>query len=641
MTSGSLNILLVSESETLFSEVQACLQNDSSPSLLTHVRSLSELSAHCARFPFEIVLLDGNSTGLPVKNILECALHFNFKCQTYLICQALDEESIAEALHLGATSFIMRDNLHCLPERLHLQQPLHTTGASHVPYPMNAHQILNAFLNESTDSIWVKNKHAKYLLINPAGARFLGKPIDQIIGKTDHDVFPPDTAQKVIKSDQAIIASGTTQTIEDLLMTLDGVNRTFQAVKGVFRDEQGEIQGVIGTVRDISYRKQAEEALRLSEQRFRLLVEGVKDHAFYMLDPQGYVTTWNIGAQRLQGYLTEEIIGKHFSCFYHSDEQGIPYPNKALELAIKLGSYEEETWYLRKGGVRYWADSIITPLYGEEQCLLGFSCVVRDMSHRRKAEDELRYYAAKLEQSNRDLEQFAFIASHDLQAPLRKIKIFAEMLQELAGEEGRDTAKRLQGAVIKMQQFISDLLTLSRINRRGNPFRMVPLSQIVASTLDDLELSIRDEQARIELGTLGTVYGDEAQLTQLFANLLSNSLKFKQANIPPTIKIKGEKLLNGFYQVTVQDNGIGFKEQYLERIFRPFERLHGESQFSGTGMGLAICQKIMERHGGQITAVSQEGAGATFILYLPTQPQGTTQITSHFAPEGSAISLHS
>jgi PAS domain S-box-containing protein len=235
-----------------------------------------------------------------------------------------------------------------------------------------------------------------------------------------------------------------------------------------------------------------------------------------------------------------------------------------------------------------------------------------------KARTELENYAKKLEISNRELEQFATIASHDLQEPLRKVRIFSQMMASHCNEEGRIYIDRVQNATSRMQNLISDLLVLSRINRKGNPFQHTSLSHCVQNTLDDLEVMIQELQPEIIVESLIEIEADAKQIEQLFLNLIGNALKFQRAGETPKIHIAGKILSDKMYEITVQDNGIGFDEQYRERIFEPFERLNGSNgQYPGTGMGLAIARKIVERHGGSIEAQSQSGQGATFIIRLP------------------------
>lgn len=241
----------------------------------------------------------------------------------------------------------------------------------------------------------------------------------------------------------------------------------------------------------------------------------------------------------------------------------------------------------------------------------------------------------ELTRSNEELQQFAFIASHDLQEPLRKIKTFGERLQITCGdslsEQGLDYLQRMQNATLRMQTLIAGLLTLSRITTRGQPFVTVNLAQIAQEVLSDLEVRIQQTGGKIEVRELPIITADPLQMRQLLQNLIGNALKFHHQNQPPIIKIYSQALNNHLddlsvsnpcYQIIIEDNGIGFAEKYLDRIFNVFQRLHSRSEYEGTGIGLAICRKITERHHGNITAQSQPGQGAKFIITLP--------INSHF-----------
>lgn len=255
-------------------------------------------------------------------------------------------------------------------------------------------------------------------------------------------------------------------------------------------------------------------------------------------------------------------------------------------------------------------------------------------TERDKAEAAMREYANELMRSNRDLQDFANIASHDLQEPLRKIQTFSDLLQERyqaeLDERGRAYIQRITDSAQRMQALILDLLIYSRVTSRGQPFERVDLNQSVRSVLNDLELQIEETQARIDRGHLPTIEADATQMRQLLQNLLSNALKFRNNGEPPRIKIsarvydevparqRSDRPVQ-CCELKVADNGIGFEQRYLDRIFQPFQRLHPRSEYQGTGMGLAICRKIVERHGGSITAQSRPGEGATFIVRLPVQ----------------------
>jgi signal transduction histidine kinase len=265
----------------------------------------------------------------------------------------------------------------------------------------------------------------------------------------------------------------------------------------------------------------------------------------------------------------------------------------------------------------------------------------REITERVQAETALQTYAKKLERSNRELQDFAYIASHDMQEPLRKVQAFSDRLQAKYGQtlddRGRDYLERMQRAAGRMQTLITDLLTYSRVTTKARPFVPVDLARIVHEVLSDLEKRIEQVGGRVEVGDLLTIDADPPQMGQLLQNLIGNALKFHRQDLAPVVRIHaqllnsqapqpaGDTASDGFCQITVQDNGIGFDEKYLDRIFQVFQRLHGRGTYEGTGTGLAICRKIVERHDGSITAESKPGEGATFIVTLPVrQPKGET-----------------
>jgi signal transduction histidine kinase len=239
---------------------------------------------------------------------------------------------------------------------------------------------------------------------------------------------------------------------------------------------------------------------------------------------------------------------------------------------------------------------------------------------------ELLRKHAELERSNRELQDFASVASHDLQEPLRKVRAFGDRLSAKYGaeltEQGRDYLARMQDAAARMQTLINDLLTFSRVTTRAQPFVAVDLTALVGQVLTDLEVRIQQSEARVQVDELPTIDGDPLQLRQLFQNLLSNALKFQQPDVAPVVHVYAEDVDEGTVRICVRDNGIGFDEKYLDRIFTIFQRLHGRVEYEGTGIGLAVCRKIVDRHGGTISARSAPGAGATFLVTLPrSQPE--------------------
>jgi signal transduction histidine kinase len=239
---------------------------------------------------------------------------------------------------------------------------------------------------------------------------------------------------------------------------------------------------------------------------------------------------------------------------------------------------------------------------------------------------EIERINRELARSNRELENFASVASHDLQEPLRKISAFGDRLVSHCGDsldaKARDYLERMQSAAARMQTLIQDLLAYSRVTTRAQPFVPVPLADVAREVLSDLELRIEKTGARVELRELPAIEADPLQMRQLFQNLLSNALKFQRPEIPPEIRVEGRldpPAAPAFCQIRVEDNGIGFEEKYLDRLFKPFQRLHSHTAYEGTGIGLAICEKIVQRHGGSITAKSALGQGACFLVTLPVR----------------------
>ncbi len=252
----------------------------------------------------------------------------------------------------------------------------------------------------------------------------------------------------------------------------------------------------------------------------------------------------------------------------------------------------------------------------------------------RERTTELNSMNAELERSNRELQDFAFVASHDLQEPLRKIQAFGDRLRTVQGEKfderGRDYLERMQNAANRMHTLINDLLTFSRVTTKAQPFSKTDLNTIVRDVMLDLEVAVQNAGAKVAVGKLPVIEADPVQMRQLFQNLVSNSLKFRKEDLSPDISIAAEPATDvhitpapaeptDYWKISVKDNGIGFDEKYLDRIFTPFQRLHGRNEYEGTGIGLAVCRKIVERHGGILTAESAPDMGSTFFIFLPAE----------------------
>jgi len=367
------------------------------------------------------------------------------------------------------------------------------------------------------------------------------------------------------------------------------------------------------------------EDLQISEERHHRMIEEVQDYAIILLDKTGTVLNWNRGAEKIKGYTANEIIGKSFTIFYPQEDRKNNVPQKILQEAVQNNRASHEGWRIRKDGTKFWGSTVITALHNNENELIGFSKVTRDLTERKMAEETLKEYTERLEHNNQELEQFAYVASHDLKEPLRKIITFGNMLESSArdtlDEKSKDYISRMQNSATRMMNLIEDLLVFSRVSRPTEGFELVDLNAVVSRVLSDLEVTIHSKNARVEVGKLPLIQGRKSQLGQLFQNLISNAVKFNDKE-QPVISINASTVElsdrpGKLARIEITDNGIGFEDIYSTRIFEIFQRLHGKTEYPGTGIGLSICKKIVEAHGGTISATGQVGKGATFTILFP------------------------
>ena len=382
---------------------------------------------------------------------------------------------------------------------------------------------------------------------------------------------------------------------------------------------------------EIIERKRVEATLRASEERFRILVENVKDYAIVGLDPRGRILTWNAGAEAINGYRAEEIVGQHFSRFYPQEEIDRGWPDEELATAAAEGRVEDEGWRIRKDGSRFWANVTITALRDASGELFGFSKVSRDLTERKHAEEklaasneQLQRTNRELEAANKELEAFSYSVSHDLRAPLRAIDGFSQILLEeysaALPAEAHEYLRDVRTNTQYMGQLVDDLLALARLGRQ--PLNMQPTEPeaIVRRCLDELLRESRERRVEIVMGELPPCSADPGLLKQVWMNLLSNALKYTSRRELARVEIGGEQSKStGRPTYFVKDNGIGFDMRLADKLFGVFQRLHTAEEFEGTGVGLAIVQRIIQRHGGRVWAVGQPGRGATFSFTLPNE----------------------
>lgn len=398
-------------------------------------------------------------------------------------------------------------------------------------------------------------------------------------------------------------------------------------------NEQNKHIGFSKVTRDLTERKENEETLRQSEERYRSLVGQVTDYGIFMLDEKGRIISWNEGARRINGYEESEIIGKYFSIFYPEEDVLNGKPAYELKVARSEGKYEEEGWRVRKNGSLFWASVVITAVYNNNGIHIGFSKVTRDLTERKESEkalresyaryrmlsDELKLTNMELSYANEELEQFTSIVSHDLQEPIRSIKSFLTLIDMKLNDEQSSDLKTYIGKAItssnRMRELIQNLLHYSQLSKGELMEEEVNVNDLLNEAIQNVRTSIENSGATISIETdVENIKGDRVQLVQLVQNLLSNALKFTNGQQPKiNIQCKQE---DNHIKFSISDNGIGIAETDLNKVFEIFRRLHNPKQYPGTGIGLAIAKKIVDRHRGKIWPESKPGQGTTFYFTL-------------------------
>lgn len=452
---------------------------------------------------------------------------------------------------------------------------------------------------------------------------------------------------------------------EILIGRPDGSIRSVSPHPQPMFDENGGLTGAVNMLIDITNLKQTEVALRESEQKYRELVsalermveekshdlllknkelkeseeryhrmiEEVEDYAIILMDPNGIIRNWNKGAEKIKGYTDEEVIGKSFELFYLDEDRKNGLPRRLIEQARTHGKALSEGWRRKKDGNIFWASIVITAIRDDKNELIGFTKVTRDLTERKMAEDKLREYSNRLEFQNRELEQFAYAASHDMKEPLRKIHLYYSYIADNPGnkldEKSRDYLNRSVNSITRMNNLIEDLLAYSRATSDNEGFTNVDLNDIVSDILAEHTDDVETFGIKVSVEKLPVIKGVPFLCKQLMDNIIKNAFKYRDKSRQSEISITSSKVnasevtnanarpYRQYYRVSVADNGVGFEPQYAEKIFEVFQRLNTSRETHGSGIGLAICRKIVQHHNGIIKATGEPGQGATFDIYFP------------------------
>jgi PAS domain S-box-containing protein len=469
-----------------------------------------------------------------------------------------------------------------------------------------------ALLAAIPDIIMEVDTAKTYVWANPAGLQFFG---DDVLGKTADFYFEgqQDTytcVQPIFDGDDSTIY------VESWQRRRDGEKRLLGWWCRALKDAQGRPAGALSSARDLTDRQRAEEAVRENELRYRRIVETAQE-GIWTIDADSLTSFVNAKMAEMLGYTVDEMHGMPLLAFM--DEEGRALAAEKLERRRHGIAEQHDFRFKRKDGADVWALLATNPMLDRTGAYLGALAMVTDITERKRTEQALAERAAELARSNAELEQFAYVASHDLQEPLRMVASYTQLLaRRYRGKLDAD-ADDFIGYIVdgadRMHALITDLLAFSRVGTRGSPFQPTDCRRVLEQALADLRVAIQESQATVTNTELPVVMGDAVLLIQLFQNLIGNAIKFRSAE-PPHVHISATPKERG-WEFAVRDNGIGFDPQYAERVFIIFQRLHNRQEYPGTGIGLAICKRIVERHGGQIWAESQAGQGTTFYFTLP------------------------
>lgn len=481
--------------------------------------------------------------------------------------------------------------------------------------------LFHSVINEVSDyAVFVLDPSGYILTWNKGAERLKGYQASEIIGSHFSRFYTQeDLLRKHPDEELKVAAREGIYSEENWRVKKDG--SMFWALVTITRltDQTGNLIGFAKVTRDLTERKIVENKLKESEQRYRLMVDNVKDYAIISLDSEGNITSWNKGAEKLKGYTSPEIIGKNFSILYPKEDLEAGKPQHELAEATRLGTYEDEGWRIRKDGSRFWANVVITAIKSSIGTL-SFSKITRDLTQRKQYEEDLKKSTTALKAANKELEAFSYAVSHDLRSPLRGIDGFSQALLEDYGDKLEDQAKEylsyVREGTQKMGKLIDDLLNLSKMTRQEMRFEEVNLSESAKSIAQRLQN--QDPKRHVEFVIQPNIkaLGDTGLLGIVLENLLNNAWKFTSKNPLALIEFGARKDQNERSIYYLRDNGIGFDMKYYSKLFGAFQRLHADAEYKGTGIGLATIRRIITRHAGEIWAESKLGEGTTFYFTL-------------------------
>ena len=474
--------------------------------------------------------------------------------------------------------------------------------------------------NNISQLAWMADEKGSIFWYNQRWFDYSGTTLEEMAGWGWQKIHHPDHVQRVVDKISQCFQNGEIWEDTFPLRDRDGNYRWFLSQAVPIRDSEGKVMRWFGTNTDISVRMEAERHLAQMERRYRGLLEAAPD-AIVVVNPAGKIVLLNVQAEKQFGYIRDELVGQEVTNIIPEGfaERLIADGNRRAsdELTQQIGAGIELSGR-RKDGTEFPIEITLSPLESADGVLV--TAAIRDITERRRSEEHLVKTVWELKRSNDELQQFAYVSSHDLQEPLRMVSSYTQLLaKRYKGRLDSDADEFIAFAVDgcnRMQGLIQDLLAYSRAGTSERELRKVPSENALQKALTNLRIMIKQSGAVVTHDALPTVRADETQLTQVFQNLVGNAIKYRRAE-DPRVHVSAARNDGNEWTFSVGDNGLGIDPQYFERIFILFQRLHGRDEFEGTGIGLSICKKIVERQGGKIWVESQPEKGSTFYFALP------------------------